>query len=419
MESILRNMKLELTDRPEHADIILINTCSVRQASEDRVFGMVNNFNELKSKNQNLIIGVTGCMAGRDKKETFRRILPGVDLYFPTKDMVMLPQWLMGLNPELRDVGDMEKDYLAIHPVHDKKFQAFVTIQTGCNQYCAYCVVPYARGAEVNRQVKDILNEVIELAQNGCKEVTLLGQIVNHYVAPDPEVFSKENPYKKNDFAKLLWEINRIAGIDRIHWTAAHPLYMDDEVIDALTLPKQVNYIHLPVQSGSSSVLKRMNRKHDRDYYIEVISKIRAKKPDIAIGTDIIVGFSGETEQDFEDTVTLYKICGFDISYNAKYSPRSWTAAAKAFEDDVLREEKERRWWVLQNVMEDLVLEKNKVYEGKKLEVLVDSWDKGICSGNSREMKLVRFPGSESFVGSVIPVRITQAYEWILTAEMI
>ena len=249
LSSILGRMGLTSTDVPDEADVIMMNSCSVRESAENRIFGQARNFVALKEKKPNLIIGVTGCMPGRDKDGRMERKLDGVDLYFPTKDMVELPQRLAALNPALRPMEDLEDDYLKLHPTYQKKFQAFVTIQTGCNMFCTYCVVPYARGLERNRPLKDILEEARELAAHGCLELTLLGQIVNHYVAPDPENFSPENPYTKNHFAKLLWEINQIQGIERIHWTAPHPLHMDEEAIDALTLPKQVNYIHLPMQS--------------------------------------------------------------------------------------------------------------------------------------------------------------------------
>jgi tRNA-2-methylthio-N6-dimethylallyladenosine synthase len=248
----------------------------------------------------------------------------------------------------------------------------------------------------------------------------LLGQIVNHYVAPDPEYFSLGNPYVKNDFARLLWEIQQIDGIERFHWTAPHPIYMDDEVIDALSvLSKQVNFLHLPVQSGNNDVLKRMNRRHDRDFYIDCIKKIRTKKPDIAIGTDIIVGFPGETKAQFQDTVDLYKVCDFDISYTAQYSERSGTVAAKAFEDSISKEEKKRRWQTLQKLMEETVLKKNQYYFGKTVCVLVDAYDKGWCSGNSKEMKRVRFRGTPDKVGTFADVTIQKVQEWLLWGEQI
>jgi tRNA-2-methylthio-N6-dimethylallyladenosine synthase len=233
-------------------------------------------------------------------------------------------------------------------------------------------------------------------------------------------IFSPNNPYTESHFAKLLWEIEQISLIERVHWTAPHPLYMTDEVIHALaTLPKQLNYLHLPVQSGNSDMLKKMNRRHTREYYLEVIQKIRAQKPDIAIGTDIIVGFCGETEEQFLDTVSLYEACDFDISYTAQYSERTHTVAARAFDDDVSIEEKKRRWWVLQHLMEDTVLRKNQRYVDTVVSVLVDSCDDGYCTGNSREMKRVRFKGDASFVGTIVPISIYKADEWMLWGKVV
>lgn len=417
IESLFRTMEMAPTDRPEEADVILLNSCSVRQTAEDRIYGLTTKFAKWKESRPELIVCVTGCMPGRDKNGKMRAKMPGVDLFFPTKDVVHLPKWLGELNSKFRFTEDVGKDYLTLRPAYQKKFQAFVTLQTGCNHFCTYCVVPFSRGLEANRPLKDILEETRTLAENECLEVTLLGQIVNHYVAPDPEHFSAQNPYDKSDFAKLLWELNQIHGIERIHWTAPHPIYMTDEVIDALTLPKQVNYIHLPVQSGNTDVLRRMNRRHTREFYLETIKKIRGKRPDMAIGTDIIVGFCGETEAQFLDTVSLYTACDFDISYHAQYSSRTGTVASRAFIDDVAKSEKKRRWQVLQDLMEETTHRKNQRYVGTNVSVLVESYGGGFCQGNSREMKLVRLKGDESLVGRIIEAEVYKADTWILWAR--
>ncbi len=414
LASVLQNMGFSETNQVGEADAIFINSCSVRQSAEDRIFGFTRNFAKLRREKPHLIIGVTGCMPGRDRDDRLRKSLSDVDLFFPTKDMINLPKMLSELNPNLRPGDDMAADYLSLRPTIQKKYQAFVTLQTGCNHFCTYCVVPFSRGLEVNRPLRDILAEIHDLRDNGCVEVTLLGQIVNHYIAPDPEHFSKDNPYQKNHFAKLLWEVNQITGIERIHWTAPHPLYMDDEAIDALTLPKQINFIHLPAQSGNTEILKKMNRRHDREFFLETIRRIKAKKPDIAIGTDIIVGFCGETEEQFQDTVSLFHECEFDISYHAQYSERTHTVAAKAFPDDVPKAEKKRRWEVLQKLMEEIVLKKNQVYVGRTVSVLVERYDHGFCVGNSREMKQVRFKSDIPMIGQIVEVEIYKAQEWVL-----
>lgn len=416
---LLSKLGFSETETEGDADLIIMNTCSVRQSAEDRIYGKMEDYIALKEKNPKLIIGVTGCMAGRDKKGEFRKRLSPVDLYFPTPQMVNLPKWIAELRPELVNTEDLEADYLKINPLRAPSAQAYVTIQTGCNKFCTYCVVPYARGLEQNRTVADVMQEVRELVAHGVVEVTLLGQTVNSFKAKDPESFSKENPYKDH-FAALLWEVNQIEGIQRVHWTAPHPNSMTDEVIDALALPKQVNYLHLPVQAGSNDVLFRMNRKYTREKFLEVIEKIKARVPKIALGTDIIVGFPGETPEQFDETVSLYRACDFDISYTAQYSPRSGTLGVKLFQDDVSREEKKRRWQVLQEVMEETVKRKNQIYVGTTVSVLVDKVENGFGYGNSREMKLTRFPAMDiELIGKIVDVQIEQGLEWQLLGKMV
>ena len=401
------------------ADLILMNTCSVRQSAEERIYGKMEDFAKLKEKNPRLIIGITGCMAGRDHKREFLKKLPVVDLYFPTRDMVNLPRWIAELRPELANSSELETDYLKLKPLRVPSAQAFVTIQTGCNRFCAYCVVPYARGLEKNRPAKDILAEIRELAKSGVVEVTLLGQTVNSYRASDPETFSSDNPFSDH-FAALLWETNQIPGIVRIHWTAAHPASMTDQVIAALALPHQLNYLHLPVQSGCDEVLRRMNRKYTGQEFLATLRKIQAARPGIALGTDIIVGFPGETPEQFEETVALYRACDFDISYTAQYSPRSSTLAAKLYADDVPREEKRRRWDVLQALMEETALRKNQSCVDKVVNVLVEKIQDGSASGNSRELKLVVFPAlDQALLGKEVPVRIIEALTWQLKGELV
>lgn len=423
------------TEAKEQADLVLINTCSVRQSAEDRVFSLVGTFKDIKRERPNMILGITGCMPGRDRDQTIRKKMPIVDLYFPTAEMGQLPRWIAELRPELVNSPDITEDYTKITPDRQKTRQAFVSIQTGCNKFCTYCVVPFARGLEKNRPLADILDEIRDLVAHGCIEVTLLGQTVNSYRAPDPESFSKGNPYTDH-FAGLLWEINQIPEIKRLHFTAPHPLHMTDEVIDAMTLPAHLNYIHLPVQAGDDDVLRRMNRRYTARQYLDVIDRLRSKIPEIAIGTDMIVGFCGEGEEAFERTVELYERVRFDISYTARYSVRSGTAAWRAFKDDVTFEEKKRRWNVLQEVQERITREKNQTFVGQRVSVLVERHEPpkvtdemlampgdirermaaqpGYCYGNSREMKLVRFHGRESLVGQIVDVRIEKADTWLL-----
>ncbi len=417
MAGLLSSLGFVTTEDEATADVVLINTCSVRQSAEDRIYGAQEKYLEYKKTKPNMIVAVTGCMPGRDKARVFKKRLPATDLYFPTPDMVHLPRWISELRPELVNSASLEEDYFKIHPHRVPSVQAFVTIQTGCNKFCTYCVVPYARGLERNRPVKDVLDECRELVAHGVLEITLLGQTVNSFKAADPESFSKENPYKDH-FAALLWEINQLEGLQRLHWTAAHPLSMTDEVIDALRLPKQVNYLHLPVQSGSDEVLRRMNRKYTREQYLEVIRKIKATRPGIALGSDIIVGFSGETFEQFEETITLYREVDFDISYNAQYSIRSGTLGIKLYADDVSKEEKRDRWDRIQEVMEEIAMRKNQAFIGKTVSVLIDKVAHGFASGNTFEMKLARFPSTdESLIGKIVEMDVKSVKTWVLEGE--
>ncbi|MCK9360631.1 tRNA (N6-isopentenyl adenosine(37)-C2)-methylthiotransferase MiaB [Patescibacteria group bacterium] len=419
MAGLLSSLGFSETPDESVADLIIVNTCSVRQSAEDRVYGSQEKYLEYKKTKPDMIVAVTGCMPGRDKARAFRQRLPGTDLYFPTPEMVHLPRWIAELRPELVNSDSLEADYLKIHPMRAPSAQAFLTIQTGCNKFCTYCVVPYARGLERNRPAADILREARELIAHGVIEITLLGQTVNSYRATDPETFSKDNPYKDH-YAALLWEMNQLPGLERLHWTAAHPLSMSDEVIHALALPKQVNYLHLPVQSGNNEVLRRMNRKYTREQFMEVIKKVKASRPGIALGSDIIVGFPGETREQFNDTLSLYEEVGFDISYNAQYSPRSGTLGVKLYQDDISKDEKRDRWDELQSLMEKLSLEKNQNFVGKKVSVLVDKCDNGYASGQSHEMKLTRFKCDDaSLVGNIVPVEVKEAKSWVLEGERV
>ncbi|KPJ85529.1 hypothetical protein AMJ57_02715 [Parcubacteria bacterium SG8_24] len=416
IRALLDSVGLAEVEEPEEAGLIVFNTCSVRQTAEDRVFGKLRDFEGLKRDGRSPIVAVTGCLPGRDQDRKIRSKMPSVDLYFPIRDLPQLPRWLAEVDLSLTSAAETPDDYLDIRPGDFRSRSAFVPIQTGCDKYCTYCVVPYARGRERHRPVSAVLDEIRGRTAAGAVEITLLGQSVNGFRADDRSAFSRENPYT-DDFAALLWEVNRIPGVERLHFTAAHPLHMSDEVIDALALPKHVNYLHLPVQSGSDEVLRRMNRRYTAGQYLEVIRKVRDRRPGIALGTDIIVGFCGETERQFQETVELYREADFDISYTAMYSPRSGTAARKFLEDDVPREEKRRRWRELQRLMEVNTLRKNRSYLGQVVQVLVDSHAAGQLSGNSREMKRVRLPGKPDRIGETMDVRIESVQEWQLIGQ--
>ncbi len=418
----LSDFGLESTEKPEEADVLLVNTCSVRAHAEQRIFGFVHNWNKFRENKPNLIIGITGCLPGYDRDGKIKKRFEKVDLYFPIIDLPRLPEKLNKINPELFPIEKSKQlsEYWEYEPVRQNNFSASITIQNGCDNFCTYCIVPYSRGREKNRPLKEILTEIKNLDKKKYPEIDLLGQVVNNYRAPDPDNFSKQNPYReKDDFAALLWEVNQIEGIDRIFFTAPDPQYFTDFQIEALTLPKVMNYLHIPVQSGDNQVLKKMNRKYTREDYIDLIKKIRQAKPEITIGTDIIVGFCGETEEQFQNTLYLYQQCDFDISYHAKYSTRPGTVADKLFIDDVSEEIKKERWERIQEIMEKRTLEKNQVYQDKIVSVLVTEYKNGNCHGNSREMKLVSFSGDSSLVGKIVEVRIERPERWILFGKMV
>ena len=404
---ILEEIGYSLADKESEADLAVVVACSVRQAAVHRIYGRATEFLKLKKKNSNFISILTGCVLEKDKKKLKEKF----DYVFSIKDIGKLKS-------ELKKVKNNKliNDYFSVKPSYSSHFSAFVPIMTGCNNFCSYCAVPYVRGREKSRKAKDILEEIGELAKKGYLEITLLGQNVNTYRPSDKKSFSKSNPYKDN-FAALLWEINNIEGIVRIFFTAPHPKDMSDEVIKALALPKMLNYLHLPVQSGDNEILKKMNRNYTREDYLKLIGKIKKVRPDIALGTDFIVGFPGETKEQFDNTIDLYKEVGLDISYHAMYSPREGTMAAK-FADDVTHQEKRKRWSVIQKLMEELTLEKNQKYVNKVVSVLVDRKEKGWYVGNSREMKQVRLKG-DGKIGKIFNVKINKAYTWILEGNIV
>jgi tRNA-2-methylthio-N6-dimethylallyladenosine synthase len=302
----------------KEADEVVINTCSVRQTAEDRVFGLVKNLNKLK-------IILTGCMLYHPIAD-LKRKLPLVDEFKKTNEFL----------------GSSQLDNLTIR---DSKSHAWVPIMEGCNNFCAYCVVPYARGREKSRPFEEIICEVKELVRRGYREITLLGQNVNSY-GKDIKIISNSRTY----FALLLAVLNGISGLKKISFLTSNPWDLDDEIIEAMKLPKVDRYLHLPVQSGDDEVLRRMNRHYTAKQYLSLINKIRKKIPDIKIGTDIIVGFPGETKKQFKHTVDLCKKVSFAKAYIAMYSPRPGTAAYK-LKDDVPHGEKKRRWKILEELI--------------------------------------------------------------------
>jgi len=401
VSAVLEHLGYHFCDDVSNCDIVVINACSVRQPGIDRIWGYIRNFDVLNEKKKKLTTVLTGCLLEKDKKKLSER----VDLTFNIKNLSELEEFLHGE----RSVGD---DYFDVIPNHSSKALASVPIMTGCDNYCSYCAVPYVRGRELSRSIKKVLNEIKKLAQDGYVEIILLGQNVNSYKPDDLESFNKMNPFK-HSFAKLLWEVNQINGLERISFQSAHPKDMDDEVVEALALPKMLNYVHLALQSADDTVLKNMNRGYTSSEYETIIEKINKVRPGICLGTDIIVGFPGETAEQFENTYNFYKKMNFDICFTAMYSPRNGTVASR-MEDDVPRDDKKLRWKRIQEMMEKITYKKNQQYDGQEVSVLVDKIDNGVCEGNSREMKRVRFKGSDLLLGKIVTVKVVKAEMWIL-----
>jgi tRNA-2-methylthio-N6-dimethylallyladenosine synthase len=347
---------------------------------------------------------LTGCVLEQDKKRLSKKF----DFVFNIKKLAELEKFLHKKNEYTSE------NYFDTLPKYTTPYQAFVPIMTGCNNFCSYCAVPYARGREQSRTVVEILAEIKKLAVFGCKEITLLGQNVNSFEPEDGASFSKDNPFT-HSFAKLIWEVNQITGLERITFSSAHPKDMHDEVIATFALPKMMNYLHLALQSGDDVVLERMNRKYKASDYLKIIEKLRAVRPEIALGTDFIVGFPGETREQFENTLKIYKKIRFDIAYPAMYSARTGTEAAN-FADTVSREEKKKRWHEVQDLMEGITFEINQKYKGQTVSVLIDNVEETWCEGNSSEMKRVRIYDQAHKVGEIVRVRVKEAKMWILEA---
>ncbi len=416
LAGILESMGYSATDEIKEADVVLLNTCAIRENAEEKVFGKIGYIKNLKRTRPNLIVGLCGCMA--QEEVVVKRILekhPQIDMIFGTHNIHRLPQLLkqaMFDKEKVIEVWSKEGDVienLPSHRAHDKK--AWVNIMYGCNKFCTYCIVPYTRGKERSRLKEDILNEVIELKENGYKEITLLGQNVNSY--------GKDFENYNYDFADLLEDVAK-TNIDRIRFTTSHPWDFSERMIDVIAQYDNIMpYIHLPVQSGNDEVLKRMGRRYTREQYLELFDKIREKIPHCSITTDIIVGFPGETDEQFEDTLSLYDYCEYDLAYTFIYSPREGTPAAK-MEDDIAMETKEQRLYRLNEMVSEKAYKKNQRFLGEIVEVLVEGTSKrddDMLTGYTAHQKLINFKGNKEHIGQIVKVKITEVKTWALKGE--
>lgn len=400
------------------AGLVILNTCSVRENADERVFGNIGAFKTVKKKNPDLILAVCGCMM--QQPEIVNQIVtkyPQVDLVFGTHNLHQVPELLNNYQVngnQLIEVWEDSDTIVEDLPVDRKyPFKGFVTIMNGCNNFCTYCIVPYTRGREVSRQPDKIFAEVNKLVEDGCVEVTLLGQNVNSYGNDLGETVS---------FAKLLRKLNTIDKLKRIRFMTSHPKDLTDDVIDAIAeCDKVCNYIHLPIQSGSTRILKAMNRKYTQENILDRVNKIREKIPGVAITTDLIVGFPGETEADFLETLKVIKLCKFDSAFTFLYSIRSGTPAATMTDqipDDVKHDRINRSLEVLHQISHDI----NQTYQDQIVEILVEETSRNNSermTGRTRTGKLVNFPGNVSDIGTEIMVKITEAKTFSLDGEKI
>ena len=423
----LRNRGYSIVPHEDEADIVLLNTCSVRDQAEQKAIGKAGHLAVRKRKDPNFVLGILGCMAQNRGSELLDR-LPDLDLVAGTQKFHRVPDHLdnliasmNGQGPRPSSIIDLEEEAgsqntINAHKPGERQVSAFVSIMQGCNMKCTFCIVPKTRGPERARPIDDIVAEVEELVANGTREVTLLGQIVSSYGR-------REIPFadKKSPFVQLLERLNAVEGLERIRFTSPHPRGFKDDLVQAYgKLSKLCEYVHLPVQSGSDSILKAMNRPYTSGRYMELINDLRAVQPDIHISTDIIVGFPGESEEDFQLTCDLFKEAAFDMAFIFKYSPRSGTPAAE-LEDNVPQSIKDDRNQVLLRLLEQQSLRRNNSLVGTVQEILVEGparKGEGMYMGRTRGFRKVIFPGSERLVGELVPVRIDESSVTTLKGQL-
>jgi len=410
MAGLLEQAGFEATDAAEEADVVVINTCSVRERAEEKLYTRLGELRVMaEDQGHDPIVAVAGCVAQQEGRAIFKRS-PGVtDIVLGTQAIRRLPM-LVEQAAATRSGGLIDLD-----PHDDVTFplgvtrrgdpvKAYITIIEGCNEFCSFCVVPYTRGHERMRPKADILAEVRDAASQGRREVQLLGQIVNHYTAPDDP---------SCDFSGLLEAIHDVPGVERIRFASPHPRHVSPRFLQAMTrLPKICRHLHLPVQSGSTRILDAMRRRYSRESYLELVDQIRGSLPDVALSTDMIVGFPGETESDFEDTLSLTAVVRYHSMFSFKYSPRPNTLADQRLADDVSEEQKTERIVALQALQRDIQTELNAALIGREVDVLIDAASRRReteLSGRTSQNVVVNLPGPAEWIGRTVRVRIERA----------
>lgn len=413
---LLGSMGCTPADSLDDATIIVFNTCSVRHSAENKVYGKLGEILALKKKKPQILVAFGGCMAQLPEvRQKLKK--SGVDVVFGTHNIHELPYLIAEARSNKKAVYKVwEREGAVIDPLPSQRspgLSAYINIMYGCNNFCTYCIVPYTRGRERSRRPSDIINEIEEVAQQGYREITLLGQNVNSYgYGLDEEI----------DFADLLEMASEVKGIERIRFMTSHPKDMSDKLIDTIAaLPKVCEHVHVPLQAGSNEVLHRMNRRYTREHYLELTNKIRQRIPGVAITSDLIVGFPGESEKDFLDTLDMVEKVRFDAAFTFMYSIRSGTRAA-SMEDQVSLEDKKDRLWRLNQVQYGIAREINKTLECSIKEVLVEGPSKtnpDKLSARTRSNHIVIFSGPKDLIGQLINVRITEAKTFSLFGELV
>ena len=419
MRDVLRDSHgLETTNNPEEADVLLLNTCSVREKAQEKVFSQLGVWRKLKNKNPDLIIGVGGCVASQEG-EMIQKRAPYVDIVFGPQTLHRLPQLLDKTQSSHAKVVDISfpeiEKFDALPEPRAEGPKAFVSIMEGCSKYCTFCVVPYTRGEEISRPLTSVIKEITELANQGVREVNLLGQNVNAYQGAMDD---GDNA----DFTLLLHYVAGIPGIGRIRFTTSHPVEFSDSLIEAFAeIPELVSHLHLPVQSGSNSILKRMKRGHTREQYIDKINRLREYRPELSLSSDFIIGFPGETDDEFEDTMALIEMMAFDASFSFIYSARPGTPAAD-FADDVDLSVKKERLKRLQVYINKNALAISDKMVGTVQTVLVEGLSKKNqlqVRGRTENNRVVNFTGHPRLTGQFVDVMITEALPNSLRGRLI
>ncbi len=424
---MLEKMGYTKTEKQNDADLALFNTCCVRENAEDKLFGKLGELKRLKEQKE-IIIAIGGCMM-QEKHITdkIKESYPFVDILFGTHTLHKFPEDLYKVIEEkrkLEDILDIDgKIYEGLPIKRDSKIKASVTIMNGCNNFCSYCIVPYVRGRERSRQPRDIIEEVKKLAKEGYKEITLLGQNVNSYLRVERE---KNIPFEEyqgvNSFATLLRAINKIDGIERIRFISPHPKDFTDDVIEAIAdCEKVCKLVHLPLQSGNTKVLKEMNRKYTKEQYLNLVEKMKNKIPNLTLSTDIIVGFPGETDEEFEDTLEVVEKVRFEQVYMFIYSRRVGTPGDK-MQNQIPEDIKHKRFDKLKALVESQIEENNKKYIGTTQKILVEGESKNnsnMLSGRTESNKVVIFEGSKELIDKIINIKIISQHMWYLKGEIL